>query len=587
MALDSIAVSALKYELEKTLIGGRIDKVYQPEKDELTVSVRTFTDNYKLVICASPSNARIHFAEKFKDNPKTAPMFCMLLRKHIGGGKIIEIKQPDFERIIEFVIQTRNELGDIVFKRLIVELTGRNSNIVLCEEDGQIIESARHIDPIQSSVRQILPGIPYLPPPKQEKIAFLDKDTEIVLNFNEQGQLVQNMLMSQISGISPLIAREVSYLATGRCDKEVNLLTEKEKSNIINYLNDFRIKTLNDDFTPILITEIESARLIDFSPFVIKQYESACKIEKLPSMCDAISQFYTSRADKERLKQRSSDVTRIITTNLERLAKKLVIQQKTLKDAENKEKYRQYGDLLMSSIYDIKQGDTEAFVIDYFSENTPKISISLKPELSPAENAQRYYKKYTKAKNAEIEVRKQIESASAEIEYLESALAMVENCTDYADINAIRAELADEGYIRKQTTKKKGDSANLSKPHHFVSSDGFDIYVGKNNIQNDILSLKFANSSDIWFHTKNIHGSHTIIKLGIDKDVPKQTILEAASLAAYYSKARQSSNVPVDYTTIKNVKKPSGAKPGMVIYNSYNTIYIEPKSPEELGIKDG
>lgn len=586
MALDSIAVSALKHELENLLVGARIDKVHQPEKDELTVSVRTFTDNYKLVICASPSNARIHFTDRFKDNPKTAPMFCMLLRKHIQGGKITEIRQPDFERIIEFVIQTRNELGDIVFKRLIVELTGRNANIVLCEENGNIIESARHIDPIQSSVRQIMPGIPYLPPPKQDKIAFLDMSSEFALDYSMPGRTVQDMLMSQISGISPLFAREISWLATGRCDKDTPSLTSDEKSKIVYHLNAFRSKANNGEFSPVLITEIETDRLIDFSPFDIKQYESACKITSMSNMSDSISEFYTVRADKERMKQRSSDVIRIITGNLERLSKKLVIQQKTLKDAENKEKYRQYGDLLMSSIYSVKHGSSDAVVIDYFSENTPEITIPLKAELSPAENAQRYYKKYTKAKNAEIEVTKQIESARSEIEYLESTLTMVENCVDYSDINAIRTELADEGYIKRQTSRKKSENEKASKPHHFVSSDGFDIYVGKNNIQNDTLTLKFANTSDIWFHTKKIHGSHTVIKLGIDKDVPRQTILEAAALAAYFSKARRSSNVPVDYTTIKNVKKPSGAKPGMVIYNSYNTIYIEPKSPDELGIDE-
>lgn len=586
MALDSIAVSALRFELENLLIGARIDKVHQPEKDELTVSIRTFTDNYKLVICASPSNARIHFTDRFKDNPKTAPMFCMLLRKHIQGGKIVEIRQPDFERIIEFVIQTRNELGDIVFKRLIVELTGRNANIVLCEENGNIIESARHIDPIQSSVRQIMPGIPYLPPPKQDKIAFLDTEKEFSFDYTTPGQTVQDMLMSQISGISPLFAREISWLATERCDNAVASLTEDEKNKVIYYLNSFREKATKGEFSPVLITEIETDRLIDFSPFNINQYESACKTKALDTMSDAISLFYSVRADKERMKQRSSDVMRIITSNLERLSKKLVIQQKTLKDAENKEKYRQYGDLIMSSIYLIKQGESEAIVVDYFSENTPEITIPLKPELSPAENAQRYYKKYTKAKNAEIEVTKQIESARSEIEYLESTLAMVENCTDYSDINAIRSELSGEGYIKRQTSKKRNDNEKTSKPHHFISSDGFDIYVGKNNIQNDTLTLKFANTSDIWFHTKKIHGSHTVIKLGIDKDVPRQTILEAAALAAYFSKARSSTNVPVDYTTIKNVKKPSGAKPGMVIYNGYNTIYIEPKSPEELGITE-
>lgn len=586
MALDSIAVSALRFELEKALIGGRIDKVHQPEKDELTVSVRTFTENYKLVICASPSNARIHLTDKFKDNPKTAPMFCMLLRKHIQGGKITQIRQPDFERIIEFIIQTRNELGDVVFKRLIVELTGRNANIVLCEENGHIIEAARHIDPIQSSVRQILPGIAYLPPPKQDKIAFLDANDDFSLNYDEPGQLVQSVLMTQISGISPLFAREIVWLATGRCDTDVTRLTDKEKKDIIIHLERLRNKANICDFSPTLITETETGRLIDFSPFDIKQYEGACKTEHLDSMCDAIGKFYSERADKERLKQRSADITRIITTNLERLAKKLVIQQKTLKDAENKEKYRQYGDLIMSSIYTISSGSTEVVVQDYFSDNAPEISIPLKPELSPAENAQRYYKKYTKAKNAEIEVKKQIESATAEIEYLESTLAMVENCSDYADISAIRAELAEGNYVKTVPVRRKNGSEKQSKPHHFISSDGFDIYVGKNNIQNDILSLKFANTSDLWFHTKKIHGSHTVIKLGVDKDVPKTTILEAAALAAYYSKARTSSNVPVDYTTVKNVKKPSGAKPGMVIYSSYNTIYIDPKSPEELSVKE-
>lgn len=585
MALDSIAVYALKYELEKTLLGGRIDKVHQPEKDELTVSVRTFTDSYKLVICASPSNARIHLTDRFKENPKTAPMFCMLLRKHIQGGKITEIRQPDFERILEFVIQTRNELGDIVFKRLIVELTGRNANIVLCEEDGRIIEAARHIDPIQSSVRQIMPGIGYLPPPPQNKIPFLDENTEFVLSYDEIGQAVPNMLMTQISGISPMIAREISWLATGRCDSDISRLSEKEKGEILTHLNAFRKKALMCDFCPTVIKEQETDRLIDFSPFDIGQYEGACIKEHTYTMCDAICGFYDERADKERLKQRSADIMRVITTNLERLAKKLVIQQKTLKDAENKDKYRRFGDLIMSSIYMIAQGAKEVTVQDYFSEDAAEVTIPLKPDLSPAENAQRYYKKYAKARNAEIEVKKQIESASAEIEYLESALVMVENCTDYADISAIRSELAEEGYIRKQPEKRKNKGEKQSKPYHFISSDGFDIYVGKNNMQNDILTLKFANTSDIWFHTKKIHGSHTIIKLGVDKDVPKGTIIEAASLAAYFSKARASSNVPVDYTVIKNVKKPSGAKPGMVIYSAYNTIYIEPKSPEELSVK--
>lgn len=584
MAFDSIAVSALKNELAKKLIGGRIDKVHQPERDELTISVRTFSENFKLVICASPSNARVHFTDKFKENPKTAPMFCMLLRKHIQGGKIIDIMQPSFERIIEFVIQTRNELGDIVSKRLIVELTGRNANIVLCEENGNVIDAARRVDPMQSSVRQILPGLTYFLPPKQNKIAFLDENADFLLNFELSGVTVENLLMSQISGISPIFAREVCYRTVGS-GKEAISLSENERESIIEQLKIFRRKALCGSFAPTIIIEKETQRFVDFSPFNIEQYGNACILEHPSEMSDAIEYFYTARADNERMKQHSSDIVRIISTNLERLTKKLLIQQKTLKDAEKKDKYRHFGDLIMSSVYQIPTGAKEVTLNDFFSEGSPEITIPLKPEYSPSENAQFYYKKYSKAKSAEVEVSKQMKSAEAEIEYLESTLAMVENCTDYSDINAIRAELAEENYVKSTASKKKKNSQTVSKPYHFISSDGFDIYVGKNNIQNDTLTLKFANTSDLWFHTKKIHGSHVIIKLGINKNVPKTTIAEAASLAAFYSKARASANVPVDYTEVKNVKKPSGAKHGMVIYNSYNTIYIEPKSEIELGIK--
>lgn len=585
MALDSIAVSALTRELGTALTDGRIDKIHQPERDELTVSVRTFSDSYKLVISASPSNARVHFTNETKENPKTAPMFCMLLRKHIQGGKIIAVSQPDFERIIDITVQTRNELGDIVNRHLIVELTGRNSNIILTDENSRIIESARHIDFTQSSVRQILPGLTYLAPPPQEKMAFLDNTHNFDIAFNDVTESAYSALMRQISGISPIFAREIIYRATSRTDTMASTLSDTQKTDIIALLNKHRQKALNGDFSPILITEIETGRIIDFSPFEISQYESACALKKFTSMSDALGNFYAERASKERLKQRSADILKLITSNLERLSKKLIIQQKTLKDAENKDKYRRYGDLITSSIYMIEQGMKEITVPDYFDENMPEVTIPLSPQLSPSENAQKYYKRYTKAKNAEIEVKKQLESTLAETEYLESTLSFAENCASLSDINAIRAELSEQGYIRTQKSGKKKQKEPGSTPYHFISEDGFDIYVGKNNMQNDILTLKFANSQDLWFHTKKIHGSHTVIKLGLDKNVPKSTIMQAAQLAAYFSKARESSQVPVDYTEIKNVKKPSGAKPGMVIYDNYNTIYTTPKSPDELKLK--
>lgn len=585
MALDSIAVSALTIELGAALTDGRIDKIHQPERDELTVSVRTFSDSYKLVISASPSNARVHFTNETKENPKTAPMFCMLLRKHIQGGKIIAVSQPDFERIIDITVQTRNELGDIVNRHLIVELTGRNSNIILTDENSRIIESARHIDFTQSSVRQILPGLTYLAPPPQEKIAFLDDTHKFDVTFDDVTESAYSALMRQISGISPIFAREIIYRATNRTDTMASTLSDTQKTDIIALLNIHRQKALNGDFSPILITEKETGRIIDFSPFEISQYESACALKKFTSMSDALGNFYAERASKERLKQRSADILKLITSNLERLSKKLIIQQKTLKDAENKDKYRRYGDLITSSIYMIEQGMKEITVPDYFDENMPEVTIPLSPQLSPSENAQKYYKRYTKAKNAETEVKKQLESTLAETEYLESTLSFAENCASLSDINAIRAELSEQGYIRTQRSSKKKQKEPSSTPYHFISEDGFDIYVGKNNMQNDILTLKFANSQDLWFHTKKIHGSHTVIKLGLDKNVPKSTIMQAAQLAAYFSKARESSQVPVDYTEIKNVKKPNGAKPGMVIYDNYNTIYTTPKSPDEMKLK--
>ena len=585
MALDSIAVSALIKELGAALTDGRIDKIHQPERDELTVSVRTFSDSFKLVISASPSNARVHFTDTGKENPKTAPMFCMLLRKHIQGGKIISVSQPDFERIIDIAVQTRNELGDIVIRHLIVELTGRNANIILTDENSRIIEAARHIDFTQSSVRQILPGLTYISPPPQNKIPFLDSERDLDISFDDVTQSAQSALMAELSGISPIFAREVIFRVTNRTDTMASTLSAEEKKQIITLLTDYRQKALKGSFSPVIITEKETSRIIDFSPFDISQYESACEITAFNNMTDAIECFYSTRASKERLKQRSADLLKLVNSNLERLSKKLIIQQKTLKDAENKEKYRRFGDLITSSIYMIKTGMTEIEVPDYFEADTPLVKIPLSPQLSPAENAQKYYKRYTKAKNAETEVKKQLESTLAETEYLQSTLSFIENCTTLSDINAIRSELSEEGYVKSHTKNKRKQKESGSVPYHFLSSDGFDIYVGKNNLQNDILTLKFANTQDIWFHTKKIHGSHTVIKLGLDKEVPKNTLIEAAQLAAYYSKARESGQVPVDYTTIKNVKKPNGAKPGMVIYDNYNTIYATPKSPDELNLK--
>jgi predicted ribosome quality control (RQC) complex YloA/Tae2 family protein len=574
MAFDTLVVKKIVSELSEKLILGRIDKIYQPEKDELLLIIRTKTENLRLVLSASSNNPRVHFTDKNKENPLTAPMFCMLLRKHIQGGRIVSISQPEYERIIVIEIESRNELGDLTQKFLIAEITGRNSNIILCDDNYRIIDSAKHIDFLQSSVRQILPGGQYIFPPKQDKIPILSDDIQnAVLDFSKDAQKCENIIMSAVSGISPLTAREIVYSVLKSNAYTVSEISEDKKNSIQDAVQSFN---KNLCFAPCIIFDVLGTP-VDFSAIAILQYGNNYNTVFFGSMSEVIEKFYSSRDKRERIAQKSASLTKLLKNNIERCAKKLSILQKTLNDAKDKEKYKIYGDLVTANIYKISKGDKRVTVENYYAPENSTVEIALKETLSPSENAQRYYKLYSKLKNAEIEVKKQIESTVSELEYFESTLSLTENLESEADINAVRTELADLGYLKRQKSGKR-QKTEQAKPLHFVSSDGFDIYVGKNNTQNDYLTLHFANSSDLWFHTKQIHGSHTVIKLGINKEVPDSTILEAAQLAAFYSKARESSQVPVDYTKIKNVKKPNGAKPGMVIYDNYNTLYVTPKN---------
>ncbi|MBR4720435.1 MAG: NFACT family protein [Clostridia bacterium] len=580
MAFDTLCVKKMVSELLEKLSDARIDKIYQPEKDELLFAVRTKTETLHLVLSASANNARIHFTDKLKENPLTAPMFCMLLRKHLTGGRITAIIQPEYERIIEFEIETRNELGDLTKKHLIVEITGRNSNIILTNADYKIIDSIKRVDFTQSSVRQILPNLQYLLPPKQDKIPILsDKIGSIVFDFSAEGKKPENVIMDAVSGISPLTAREIVFSVLGTNSLLLSEISEENKQKLTDFVRNF---AKNTDFAPCILFD-GSGKPAEFSAIAIFQYGKSYDTVFYNSMSEVIDVFYRRRDELDRIRQKSSAITKLLKNNIERCAKKLSIQQKTLKDAENKEKYKIYGDLVTANIYKISKGDTAVILENYYEDGSPSVKIELMSNLSPSQNAQRYYKLYSKLKNAEIEVKRQIDTTLSDLEYFESTLALTENLTSEADINAVKSELSELGYIKRQKSAKRQKTVQ-AKPLHFVSSDGFDIYVGKNNTQNDYLTLKFANSADLWFHTKQIHGSHTVIKLGVEKNIPDRTVLEAAQLSAYYSKARESSQVPVDYTQIKNVKKPNGAKPGMVIYDNYNTLYVTPKSPEELGL---
>lgn len=583
MALDAIAVCALTAQLKAETVSSKIDKIHQPEKDEITIYLRSRQGNARLLISASSANPRVHFLNSAKSNPITAPNFCMLLRKHLTGGKIIDVTQYRFERIMDFHIECYTEMGDLTVKHLIAEIMGRHSNIILTDCEYKILDSIKHIDLLTSSVRQILPGLTYEPVPPQDKLNPLSVTEEQIKKtvFECEAEISPSkFIMTAFDGFSPVNAREISYEALGGDEAKLCSMSENEKNALYLTLVKYFEKIRKGEFSPCIISD--KLRPVDFSAFEIRQYGETVQTKICQSISDAVSEFYYTRDSAERKKQKSAGLTRTVTNNIERCVKKISLLNKTLNDAKDRDKHKIYGDLINANLYRIETGAKYAEVENFYSESMEKVRISLDEALSPQANAQRYYKKYTKAKVAAVEAKKQLELAEAELKYLESVLSNLSIAENEQDLNALKDELAEGGYIVKKGSGKR-KMQTKSAPLHFVSSDGFDIYVGKNNVQNDTLTLKFANSSDLWFHTKNFAGSHTVIKFGIDKNVTERTVFEAATLAATYSSAKSSSNVPVDCTEIKNVKKPNGAKPGMVIYENYRTLYVDPD--EEMAKK--
>ncbi len=581
MAFDGIVVHTIANELDSLLSGGRIDKIHQPEKDTITLAIRTRNGAYKLLLCANASYPRVHLMSGSMENPKKAPMLCMLMRKHIGSGKILKIEQVDFERIIKIHIESHDEMGYLVHKVLICEIMGKHSNIILTNEDGKIIDSVYHVDLSVSSVRQILPGLIYTPPPSQDKLNPLKAEKEdIKSHLTKDSTPLYKKLMDTYLGISPLMAREAVFRATGCTD----LLGEDATSEQIDktaYIFHMMLQNaLEGNLLPQIASEKDLGKLIDFNALGISQYESMANILSFDTVNEAAETFYLKKSSMQSMKQKSSDLMKFVSNSIDRCQKKLQIQEETLEKSKNMDKYKISGDLITANIYRINQGDRELVCTNFYSEDGKEITIALKEELTPSQNAQLYYKKYNKEKTAKEQTLKQKELNLKEIDYLESVKEAIEIAESTDEIAMIRAELTDGGYLRARSSKKDKKKTSVPHPMHFVSDDGYDIYVGKNNIQNDYVTLKLSRSTDIWFHTKSIHGSHAIVCTPDAMQVPDRTYMQAASLAAYYSKARASKSVPVDYTEVKNVKKPSGAKPGMVIYVNYNTIYADPD--EEL-----
>lgn len=575
MSFDGFVTHCVTDELRSKLLNGKIDKVYQPEKDEIILSVRTRSGNYKLLLSASASNPRIHLTEVQRENPMTPPMLCMLMRKHLAGAVIIDIKQNGFDRVVRIDAETRNELGDLCTRSVIIEIMGRHSNIILVDDSGRIMDSAKHIDFTVSAVRQVLPGMTYELPPAQDKTAADSlKATELMeaLAAQPEDTLMDKFLLSEIMGMSPLLAREIVYRFSGNTKM---MKCEVDCAAFVVHTVDFLKNICGGIYEPSLVIEPSEKKPVAFSCVRLSQYEGAYKIEEYDSISEVIDSFFEIRSRREHMNRRSAALLKLIHNNIERCQKKIVMHKEHIRSAQDRDKYKMYGDLLTANLYRIKYGDKSVRVQNYYSESGEKIEIPLKADISPSQNAQRFYKRYNKAKTTEKFASEQLEIAENEKYYLESVADALENADTPVELDEIRQELMTEGYIAKQNNAKKKQQKK-SEPIKIISVDGYEILIGRNNRQNDELTLKSAYSTDLWFHTKEIPGSHTIIRTRGTGEAPETTMMQAAKLAAYYSKARNSSKVPVDYTLIKNVKKPNGAKPGMVIYDTYNTVYVTP-----------
>lgn len=575
MPFDGIVSKSIVDELTEKLSSGRIEKVFQPEADEIVLLVRAWNKNYKLVLSASANYPRIHITEAVKENPAAPPVFCMLLRKHLSGGRILSFEFNDYERIIGIVIEAANELGDISEKKLVIEIMGRYSNIILLNSENKILDSIKHIDADISSVREVMPARPYVLPPAQNKLSPAILDAGLLLEgLDSSTQTVDKFLLEHIKGFSPLLCKEACYRAGIDCRTGAAVLETDKRSSLKITLDEMVQEILQNKYAPCVLFEDEQRQKpLDFHCLGIRQYMHVITLESISEVLDT---FYSSRDNAERLRQKKSDLYKVLNSSIDRCTKKLAIQQETLRDVADREKLKLFGELITANIYAIPQNVKSVSLLNYYSESGEHVDIPLDPNLLPQENAQRYYKKYTKAKSTYKYTTRQLEDSQKELEYLESVLQLLDNCTALREMDEVRQELAEQGYmiLKKKPAAKKHSA--MTEPLRFKSSDGFDIFVGKNNKQNDYLTLKLAQSNDIWLHTKNIPGSHVIIKRN-GLDIPDKTLEEAAALAAWHSKARMSSNVSVDYTTVKNVNKPSGAKPGMVIYVNYKTAVVTPE----------
>ena len=583
MPFDAILLSAVTDELNDKLLGCRVDKIHQPERDTLLLHLRSPRGNHKLLLTANPTRPRIQLTELAMANPAQPPMFCMLLRKHLGGGKLSAIRQIPLERAVELTFDCVDEMGVPGQKYLYAELMGRTSNLILCDAQKRIIDCLRRVDILMSERRQVLPGLFYHEPPAQDKRDPLTVSAEALSALLADGGTLplEKWLLQTFTGLSPLICREIAYQITGSVDARLDELPADTAARIVAFFDTIRAHR----FTPVMLREPDG-KPKDFSWMPIEQYGGSRICQVWDDCKTLLDEYYGERDQRELMQQKSQALRKTVQNLYDRLTRKLAIQRKELAATADRERTRQLGDIVTANLWQIQRGQQRLTATDFYDPDMKEIEIPLSPKLSPQQNATKFYKDYAKAKTAEKVLTEQIALGEAEQDYLGSVLDALQRAETERDLVEIRAELEQEGYVRR-STKRNQPRSGPTKPMEFLSSDGFYIYVGRNNRQNDQLTFKLAYKTDIWLHTQKFHGSHVIISCH-GQTPPDSTVTEAMMLAAYYSQAREGQGVPVDYTPVRQVKKTPGGKPGMVIYHTYRTGYVTPDKAlvERLRTKD-
>ena len=570
MPIDGVMLRALKDELSDHA-GARLDRITQPERDEVVLYFYSKGENRRLLLSANAVSPRIQWIGYPKENPAYAPNFCMLLRKHLAAARLIEAVQPGLERVLILRFDCKNDFYEAVEKRLVIEIMGRASNLILTDGEGKIFDALRQVDLSSSSPRRILPGMTYELPPSQNKISILE---DFSFPQPEGGIRADRFLTSSFEGFSPLLSRELSFTAFGTCDADLSEYPEKGIPALSAAVRELKEKILRKAYSPVVLkTDIPK----DFYCFPIAQYGESCICESYPTCSAAMDAYYSEKDTVDHIRRHSADIAKLISTAIARLSRKIEAQKAELADSDRAEEYRVFGDLIVSNLYRFKGHESAVVLSDYTRDPPADVKISLDPSLSASRNAQIYYKRYKKAQTAKNVLREQIRFALEELEYLRSVSDALSRAAGLAELTDLRKELASQGYLRKAASKRNTKDRELSKPLRYVTSDGFTVLCGRNNLQNDTLTLRTAERRDVWFHVKNSPGSHTVL-LAEGKVPSDEAMTEAAIIAATNSSLRDADNVAVDYTEIRNIRKPTGAKPGMVVYETYKTAYVNPDS---------